>query len=93
VLPIGGLTEKLLAARRGNVRQVMIPKDNKHNLQEIPAKIARSLDIELVDNMDDVLQRSLVVKDGESLFQAVTDETFCLDLPVLAASTDHQPHH
>ncbi|HSL39535.1 MAG TPA: endopeptidase La, partial [Desulforhopalus sp.] len=45
VLPIGGLTEKLLAAKRGNITHVLIPKDNERQLQDVPYKIRKSLTI------------------------------------------------
>jgi ATP-dependent Lon protease len=68
VLPIGGLTEKLLAAKRGNIKHVLIPKENERNLHEIPPKILKSLKIELVDHVDQVLERAIIVGE-ESLFQ------------------------
>ncbi len=46
ILPIGGLVEKLLAARRGNVDQVLIPKENEPDLREISSKIKKSLHTE-----------------------------------------------
>ncbi len=80
VLPIGGLTEKLLAARRGNISHVLIPRDNERNLRDIPAKILRSLTIELVDHVDDVLTKALIIEEGGSLFKACTDPLFCPDI-------------
>ncbi|MEN8200915.1 MAG: endopeptidase La, partial [Thermodesulfobacteriota bacterium] len=71
VLPIGGLTEKLLAAKRGNVKEVIIPKENERNLADVPAKIRRSLTIHCMENVDDVLEKALVVKEGETLFKDV----------------------
>jgi ATP-dependent Lon protease len=59
VLPIGGLKEKILAAHRGNIYTVIIPKENEKDLKEIPDKILKSLDIILVEQMDEVLQKSL----------------------------------
>ncbi len=69
VLPIGGLTEKLLAAKRGNIRKVLIPKDNERDLAEIPAKIVRSLEIELVESIDEVLDKALILPEGDNLFK------------------------
>ncbi len=80
VLPIGGLTEKLLAARRGNITHVLIPKENEKNLKEIPAKILKSLTIELVEHVDDVLTKALVFEKGEKLFRNCNDEFFCPDI-------------
>ena len=69
VLPIGGLTEKLLAARRGNISHVLIPKDNERNLKDVPVKIRDSLDIELMEEVDEVLARAIIIKGGETLFK------------------------
>lgn len=80
VLPIGGLTEKLLAARRGNITYVLIPKENEKNLKEVPAKILKSLKIELVDHVDDVLLKALKLEEGENLFRDCQDEYFCPDI-------------
>ncbi len=68
VLPIGGLTEKLLAARRGNITRVLIPRDNQRNLRDVPAKIRESLQIELVETVDEALEQALVINEGERLF-------------------------
>ena len=66
VLPIGGLTEKLLAAKRGNITHVLIPKDNERDLQDVPVKIRKSLTIDLVNHMDEVLGHALVKEVGKS---------------------------
>nr|MBF0221408.1 endopeptidase La [Desulfobulbaceae bacterium] len=84
ILPIGGLTEKLLAARRGNITHVLIPKDNERNLNDVPAKILKSLHIELVDHVDDVLEKALAIKKGDTLFKECSDTLFCPD--ILAAN-------
>jgi len=60
VLPIGGLKEKLLAAHRGGIKQVLIPVDNEKDLVEIPANIKDKLDIKSVRWIDEVLQYALV---------------------------------
>ncbi len=80
VLPIGGLTEKLLAAKRANITNVIVPKENEGNLNDVPQKILRSLHIELVDHVDDVLEKAIVVKDGGSLFKGCVDDLFCPDI-------------
>ncbi|MEW5703407.1 MAG: endopeptidase La [Pseudomonadota bacterium] len=59
VLPIGGLKEKLLAALRGGVKTVLIPKDNEKDLVEIPQNIKRGLNLILVGTVDEVLQNAL----------------------------------
>ncbi|MFA5517253.1 MAG: endopeptidase La [Desulfuromonadales bacterium] len=59
VLPIGGLKEKLLAARRAGLTRVLIPKDNEKNLEDVPQQIVRSLEIIAVAHMDEVLAEAL----------------------------------
>ena len=63
VLPIGGLKEKVLAAHRGGIKKVIIPKENKKDLEEIPVNIARKLQFVLVDEMDEVLKEALSAKE------------------------------
>ncbi|RJX35776.1 MAG: endopeptidase La [Desulfurivibrio sp.] len=92
VLPIGGLTEKLLAAKRGNIKHVLIPSLNERNLKEIPPKILKSLSIELVDHMDKVLEKAIVVKEGETLFKTEAPDSLCPALPPLATGNNVSPH-
>ena len=60
VLPIGGLKEKLLAALRGGLKKVLIPKDNEKDLADIPDNVKRGLEIIPVNSVDDVLRNALV---------------------------------
>lgn len=73
VLPIGGLTEKLLAAKRGNIKLVLIPKENERDLKGIPARILKELEIVLVEHVDQVLERALVFRGGETLFKGAAN--------------------
>ncbi len=59
VLPIGGLKEKLLAALRGGIRTVLIPKDNEKDLAEIPDNVKRDLEIIPLATVDEVLAHAL----------------------------------
>ncbi|ABR74140.1 endopeptidase La [Actinobacillus succinogenes] len=59
VLPIGGLKEKLLAAHRGGIKTVIIPKDNVKDLEEIPENAKQSLTIHAVETIDEVLTIAL----------------------------------
>ena len=59
VLPIGGLKEKLLAAKYAKIKQVLVPKDNKPDIQEMDAEILDGLKISFVDNMNEVLHGAL----------------------------------
>ena len=59
VLPIGGLKEKLLAAKYARIKQVLVPKENKPDIQEIDAEILDGLKISYVDNMKEVLHEAM----------------------------------
>ena len=71
VLPIGGLKEKLLAARRGGIKTVIIPKENERDLKEVPDNIKEHLDIRAVKWIDEVLALAL-----ESLPEPLSDEEY-----------------
>ncbi|HOJ52272.1 MAG TPA: endopeptidase La [Syntrophales bacterium] len=60
VLPIGGVKEKLLAAHRGNIKTVIIPKDNEKDLAEVPSNVLKALHLVFVEHMDEVLKVALV---------------------------------
>jgi len=59
VLPIGGVKEKLLAAHRAGIKNVILPKENEKDLQDLPPEILESLSVSLVETMDEVLQIAL----------------------------------
>jgi ATP-dependent Lon protease len=59
VLPIGGLKEKLLAARRGQIKSVIIPQENQKDFDEIPDELLKGLNVKMVSHMDEVLAASL----------------------------------
>ena len=59
VLPIGGLKEKLLAAHRGGIKTVLIPKENVKDLEEIPENVKQNLAIHAVETIDEVLSLAL----------------------------------
>ena len=72
VLPIGGLKEKVLAAHRGGIKTVLIPAENEKDIREIPANVLRTVELVLVDHMDQVLRRALVLEDpGDAVPEAV----------------------
>ena len=68
VLPIGGLKEKILAAHRGGIKKVIIPKENEKDLKDIPSSISKQVQFVFVEHMDEVLLHSLILKEGESIF-------------------------
>jgi ATP-dependent Lon protease len=69
ILPIGGLKEKILAAHRGGIKKVLIPKENEKDIKDIPKSISKQLEIIPVEHMDEVLSYSLIVGKDETLFQ------------------------
>jgi ATP-dependent Lon protease len=76
VLPIGGLKEKLLAAHRGGIRTVIIPKENEKDLREIPKNIQEHLEIIPVEWIDEVLDVALESKPEPLVGEIVSkDET------------------
>ncbi|MBT4489575.1 MAG: endopeptidase La [Rhodospirillaceae bacterium] len=62
VLPIGGLKEKLLAASRGGIKTVLIPKDNEKDLADIPENVMKELEVVPVTNLDEVLEHAFVTR-------------------------------
>lgn len=62
ILPVGGIKEKVLAAHRAGIKVILLPKDNKKDLEEIPANVKNQLELILVDHMNEVLDRALVGK-------------------------------
>ena len=72
VLPIGGLREKLLAAHRGLITTVIIPKENEKDLKEVPDDILKGLSIVMVTHVDEVLPQALLAG-GEELYPGRQD--------------------
>ncbi|MEE2675195.1 MAG: endopeptidase La [Myxococcota bacterium] len=69
VLPIGGLKEKLIAAHRGGVDTVIIPRENEKDIKDLPPLIKKSLTIIRVEHMDEVLQAALAIEDPSGFFR------------------------
>lgn len=65
VLPIGGLREKLLAARRSGIKKVIMPRDNEKDLKEVPDEVLRDLELVFVDHVDEVLPQALAARPEE----------------------------
>ena len=66
VLPVGGVKEKVLAAARAGFTEVILPRRNAGDLEEIPPHLLQTLKVHLVDRMDDVLQIALGVRAKKS---------------------------
>lgn len=76
VLPIGGLKEKILAAHRGGVKVVLIPKENEKDLNDIPKEVLKSVEIISVNHMDEVIPHSILSD------QPILEDLVVPDLPV-----------
>jgi ATP-dependent Lon protease len=85
VLPIGGLKEKILAAHRGGVKTVLIPKENAKDVDDIPAPILKNVTLFQVEHMDEVLRHALVLADPEAFFKV---KPAALDYGVVAESKE-----
>jgi len=59
VLPVGGIKEKLLAAHRFGITNVLIPKDNEKDLQDVPEEVRSELRVQLVETIDEVIALAL----------------------------------
>jgi ATP-dependent Lon protease len=81
VLPIGGLKEKVLAAHRAGIKRVLIPAENEKDIEEIPATVLKTVELELVSHMDQVLKKALVLADPDSLFRNAPVESQPKDEP------------
>ena len=91
VLPIGGLKEKVLAAHRGGIKTVIIPEENKKDINEIPTTVSRAVELIPVSHMDDVLKRALVLSDPEELFRKPLLDAASDQPPASFERKDHEP--
>jgi len=71
VLPVGGIKEKALAAHRGGIKEILIPRESANDVREIPRKVRAAMAIRTVDHMDEVLREALVVPDADAFFRRV----------------------
>jgi ATP-dependent Lon protease len=82
VLPIGGVKEKVLAAHRAGVKNIVLPKDNEKDLADIPKNVLDTLNVYMVQTMDEVLKIALTETLAGRLpaeAQAETDESAITD--------------
>jgi ATP-dependent Lon protease len=84
VLPIGGVKEKLLASHRAGIRTIVLPKDNEKDLADIPKNVLDTLNVYMVQTMDEVLKIALTeslagrlapAAEAEPVESAITDDT------------------
>ncbi len=78
VLPVGGIKEKVLAAKRAGITRVILPKKNESNLEEVSEKIRRGMEFYLVDTMDRVIELALA---GQSVSTGLTPSDAVLPPP------------
>ena len=67
MLPIGGLKEKILAAKTAGIKTVLVPCENKKDVEEIPEEIKSGLEIIPVETMDDVIRYAFVKEGKETI--------------------------
>ncbi len=68
VLPIGGVKEKLLAAHRAGISTLVLPRENRKDLREVPRRVLKATRIVLVEHMDEVLREALCLPDADAVF-------------------------
>lgn len=85
VLAIGGLKEKILAAHRGGIKTVIIPKENEKDLKDIPQEVLKELKVVMVDHVDQVLVNALDIKNAKEIFKQRSERT----LGIKAQYTGH----
>jgi ATP-dependent Lon protease len=72
VLPVGAVRDKVLAAHRGGIKKVIVPKDNQPDLEEVPAEVRQSLEVVLAGHVDDVLNAALRAERQEEVSKLVS---------------------
>ncbi|MBI2677260.1 MAG: endopeptidase La [Candidatus Koribacter versatilis] len=87
VLPIGGLKEKLLAAHRAGIFEVLLPKDNEKDLAEVPENLRNQMKLHCVESMDDVLRIAL----EKPLPAPLPDEPQSVTLPIAPPPASDTP--
>lgn len=75
VLPIGGLKEKVLGARRVGIKTVILPRRNEHDLDDLPPELRAQMSFVLVDNADDVLRVALEADSDRPSTPVISDST------------------
>jgi len=69
VLPVGGIKEKVIAAHRSGIKKVLLPIDNKRDLEDLPSEVKQDMDFVLVETIDDVLKEALSLELAEAFTQ------------------------
>ncbi len=82
VLPIGGLKEKLLAAHRGGIKTVIIPRENEKDLVDIPSNVLKDLELKRVERIDEVLETAFAPRQGQEGLLDVKEGLRPIEKPV-----------
>lgn len=89
VLPVGGIKEKVMAAHRAGSKVIILPRDNKKDLEDIPVNIKKQLEFKLVEHLDQVLEIALLAKETVEIARMEPEAAATLDNPSFAP-VDHQ---
>ncbi|ABO51069.1 ATP-dependent proteinase, Serine peptidase, MEROPS family S16 [Desulforamulus reducens MI-1] len=85
VLPVGGIKEKVMAAHRAGIKLIILPNDNKKDLEDIPVNIKKQLEFKLVDHIDQVLAIALLEKEVVDTTTVLEPEAAVMDNPHFSA--------
>ncbi len=88
ILPIGGLKEKILAAKRANIKTIIIPEKNRKDIKEIPKVILKGVKLKFASNLDDVLKLALQASKGKKKGK-LKDEAKTTKLPKVKNKQAH----
>jgi ATP-dependent Lon protease len=72
VLPVGGIKEKILAARRAGIQRVILPKANQKDLKEVPEQVRNEMTFVFVETIEEVLPAAFAVKNNPDIHPALT---------------------
>jgi ATP-dependent Lon protease len=89
VLPVGGIKDKVLAAFRGGINEVILPKENEKDVEEIPTEVREAMEFHLVESMDEVLRLAL---DGTIVPLPKKDGKFVETAPDSPVGSDSLAH-
>jgi len=84
VLPIGGVKEKVLGAVRAGIAEVLLPKENEADLEDLPQEVCNTLKIHFAEDLGDVLAltlRGASYREGRLLFESALDATKYSEIP------------
>jgi ATP-dependent Lon protease len=91
VLPIGGLKEKIIAAHRGQIKTVLIPKDNEKDIKDIPSRIVKAVELIPVEHMDEVLKKALATDNPDDIFKGLHPQVIITPEPTFLPATEGGP--